>query len=100
MIGVPCRAPSRSTHIVVWSWVQVRTNAVKWAWSIYRRVLPNQTAHLWPVHARALAASRGADDAHAHAASWFKMAPTLSEDPAPWPTTANLEAWHAPAKPG
>lgn len=25
---------------------QVRTNAVKWAWSVYRRSLPNQTAHM------------------------------------------------------
>ena len=30
--------------------MQVRTNAVKWAWSMYRRLLPNQTAHMRPVH--------------------------------------------------
>ncbi len=30
----------------------------------------------------------------------MKVTPTLCEGISPWPTTANLEAWRAPAQPG
>lgn len=49
-------ACSQCTYIIL---MQVRTNSLKWAWSIYRRSLPNETAHLRSVHTRALSQTLG-----------------------------------------
>ena len=67
----------------------------------------NMAPHL-PIKTRALCIQTRAPNTGAlysntgarSSSGWLKVAPHLYEGTSPWPTTANLEAWRAPALPG